>query len=333
MQLAALIKSFDDPVYRYRIRAFEPDLRRRGWEISLHCLPRKWPMRLPLYPKLRAADGVLLQRRLLGWGELFALRRSARWLVYDFDDAVLYRSSNSLKGPHSFKRGKRLGAKVRAADAVIAGNGFLADLACRYTDPKKVRLIPTCVDPMAYQPAKHQQDQHSLRIVWIGSFSTVRSLHGISEQLKAVSRAVPESRLKLICDVFPEGLPITVDRCPWSSEHEAEELASADIGISFMPDGVWSQGKCGLKVLQYMAAGLPVVANPVGVHREMVVHGKNGFLVQTPEEWAEAVRSLARDPELRRAMGNAGRKAVFEGYSPGRWADLFTNVVLGGEKI
>ncbi|MGH7221957.1 MAG: glycosyltransferase, partial [Gemmataceae bacterium] len=93
------------------------------------------------------------------------------------------------------------------------------------------------------------------------------------------------------------------------------EIARADIGISWIPDDSWSRGKCGLKVLQYLAAGLPVIANPVGVQVEMVKHGETGFLAQTPAEWIEAVRRLAQDPELRIRMGRAGRRLVETRYS------------------
>ena len=84
------------------------------------------------------------------------------------------------------------------------------------------------------------------------------------------------------------------------TETEAAELAEGDIGVAWMPDDSWSLGKCGLKVLQYMAAGLPVVANPVGIHREMIVHGETGFIASTPQQWAEAVARLAADPHIAR---------------------------------
>src|SRR5207249_4095705 len=109
------------------------------------------------------------------------------------------------------------------------------------------------------------------------------------------------------CDQFLRLRHLPVIDCPWTEAGEAAALASADIGISWLPDDPWSRGKCGLKVLQYMAAGLPVVANAVGVHAELVSHGQTGFLVETPQEWAEAVRTLAQDPRLRRRMGRAGR--------------------------
>ena len=329
MRLAALIKSSDDPVYRYRLRAFEPELRRRGWEVSLHCLPKKWQTRLPLYLRLWPASVVVLQQRLLGRGEILVLRRSATRLVYDFDDAIMYRSSNSPKGPYSRRKEARFRAILEAADVIIAGNRFLAEAAGCYTDPVKIYRIPTCVDPGHYLLASHERESPKLQLVWIGSASTLRTLGGFSRHLEAIASVISKVQLKVICDFFPSEMPIPVVQCPWSAEREASDLATADVGISWMPDGTWSRGKCGLKVLQYMAAGLPVIANPVGVHCEMIAHGRNGFLAETPEEWAEAVQHLARDPELRRAMGRVGRKTVLEGYSPGRWADTFVGVVSG----
>jgi glycosyltransferase involved in cell wall biosynthesis len=100
----------------------------------------------------------------------------------------------------------------------------------------------------------------------------------------------------------------------WSQATETRDLADADIGISWLPDDGWSAGKCGLKVLQYMAAGLPVVANSVGLQRRLVRPGENGFLADTPDAWENAVRRLAKDPELRRRMGAAGRQRVEADY-------------------
>ncbi|MGE5754108.1 MAG: glycosyltransferase, partial [Planctomycetaceae bacterium] len=104
---------------------------------------------------------------------------------------------------------------------------------------------------------------------------------------------------------------------------EAEELAAGDVGISWVPDDLWSRGKCGLKVLQYQAAGLPVLANPVGVQAEMVVPEVSGLLATTPDEWVEAVRRLATDPALRLRMGRAARASVESGYSVAAWAATF----------
>jgi glycosyltransferase involved in cell wall biosynthesis len=121
----------------------------------------------------------------------------------------------------------------------------------------------------------------------------------------------------------------------WSSQTEAEELAQGDIGITFLPDDAWSQGKCGLRVLQFMAAGLPVVANPVGMNRRMVIPNSTGLLADTPAEWAAAIEQLAADPQRRSRLGTAGRRQVEQGYSVSGWKDRFAdfvaNVVCGEE--
>jgi glycosyltransferase involved in cell wall biosynthesis len=133
--------------------------------------------------------------------------------------------------------------------------------------------------------------------------------------------------LKLVCDRFirPPDLPVL--EVPWSESTEGAAIASADIGISWIPDDPWSRGKCGLKVLQYMAAGLPVVTNPVGVHPEIVRHGETGFLVNTTDEWVDAIRLLSRDRDLRRRMGMAGRKVVEDRYSVAAGARLWLNLI------
>ena len=78
-----------------------------------------------------------------------------------------------------------------------------------------------------------------------------------------------------------------------------------------------------------MAAGLPVVTNPVGVHVEMVRPGETGFLATTEAEWVEAVRTLAADPDLRRRMGAAGRKLAEDRYSVEAGAALWLNLIDG----
>jgi glycosyltransferase involved in cell wall biosynthesis len=136
--------------------------------------------------------------------------------------------------------------------------------------------------------------------------------------------------LKIISDRFFSLQHMLVQSCPWSEATEAEELARADIGISWLPDDDWSRGKCGLKILQYMAAGLPVIANPVGVQADMVRHGESGFLASTPAEWVKAIARLARDPELRKQMGARGREQAGKYFGVGvgakKWISLLGQI-------
>jgi glycosyltransferase involved in cell wall biosynthesis len=145
--------------------------------------------------------------------------------------------------------------------------------------------------------------------------------------LAAAAHKLPGLQLRVICNCFPTLASIEVVPRQWSGATEAAEVADADIGISWLPDDPWSLGKCGLKVLQYMAAGLPVIANPVGMNREMVVHGKTGFLAATPSEWSRAVQTLANDPVLRAEMGASGREMVQRQYSVARWAPEFAGLI------
>ena len=176
-------------------------------------------------------------------------------------------------------------------------------------------MVPTCIDLTRYTPQTARPEREHLELAWIGTASTLQGLGRAHELFETLGRAIPGLKLKLICDrsIDFNHLPVVLSR--WSEATEADEIASADIGISWIPDDPWSQGKCGLKVLQYMAAGLPVIANPVGVHPQMIEHGVHGFLASTAAEWIDAVYTLQRDPALRQRMGRAARLRVEEQYS------------------
>jgi glycosyltransferase involved in cell wall biosynthesis len=321
----ALVESPEHVCCRYRIQAFRPRLEQAGHTFRAVALPASWWGRLRLYRRLRGAN-VLLQRRLLPGWEIALLRRTARRLLFDLDDAVFLRDSYARKGLHDRRRRRRFAAIVRACDAVAAGNGFLREAVLRQAPGQAVHVIPTCVEPGLYPVAGQTRTGQGVQLVWVGSSSTLRGLEAAAPLLEEVGRRVPGLSLALVCDRFLQLRLLPVRPIPWNEATEAGELAAADIGISWVPDDLWSRGKCGLKVLQYMAAGLPVVANPVGVHVEMVRHGETGFLARTPDEWVEAVGHLAGDAALRGRMGQAGRRLVEEEYSvaagAARWLAL-----------
>lgn len=311
MQLVALVESPGHVCCRYRLAAFRPWLEADGHALRLEALPRGLFARWRLFRRLRG-HSVILQRALLPRWQLALLRRHARHLVFDLDDAVFLRDSYSPKGLLHPRRQRRFAATVAACDAVVAGNDFLAAEAARHTRGH-VQVVPTCVDPTRYRPRPAPGEGTTL--VWIGSSSTLQGLERIAPRLEALGRRVPGLTLKVICDRFPTFTHLPVLPCRWREDREADDLAAADIGISWVPDDLWSRGKCGLKVLQYMAAGLPTVANPVGVHEEMVSPGETGWLATTEAEWVEAVRRLTVDPEARRRLGGAARRRVEARYS------------------
>jgi glycosyltransferase involved in cell wall biosynthesis len=332
VRVAALVESLDHVCCRYRLRAFRDEFRRAGHVLELHALPQSWWGRATLGSHLGAADIVVLQRKLLPVWQLAVLRRRVRRLIFDVDDAVFLRDSYSRRSAASASRWRRFRATVQTCDAVVCGNEWLAGQA-RHAGAVRTHVIPTCVDPTAYPLARHDGD--AVRMVWVGSSSTLQGLERARPLLDAVGASVPGVQLKVVCDRFPAFDRLPVEPHFWSEESEAAEIAVADIGIASVPDDDWSLGKCGLKVLQYMAAGLPVVANPVGVHAAMVRPGETGYLATTAAEWIEAVGRLARDADMRRRMGMAGRRVVEHEFSVSVGADGWRRLLAsmaGGER-
>jgi glycosyltransferase involved in cell wall biosynthesis len=323
VHLSALVESPHHVCCRYRLLAFQPYLEQAGYDLSLHSFPRRWWQRLRLAEALPSKNS-LIQRRLLSSLEIGRLRRKADSLFFDFDDAVWLRDSFSGRPLHSPRRERRFAQQIRQVDHVIAGNQFLADHARPFA--RQVQIIPTCVDPAYYALAQHAAD-HAAQLVWIGSVSTLRGLEQMRAWFEALGRRFPNVALRLICDQFLSFHRLEVIPRQWSERTEAADLAAADIGIAWMPDDDWSRGKCGLKVLQYMAAGLPVIANPVGVHCEMIRDGENGLLASTPAEWTDAVEYLSRHSEVRRRMGQAGRARVEKEYSVTHGAKLWLEML------
>ena len=330
MHVVAVVESEDHVCCRYRVTAFRPHLEAAGHTLSVRSLTGGWWHRLRVLRSVRDADAVILQRKLLSWAEFKLLRRSARRLIFDFDDAIWLRDSYSEKGFDSPKRRRRFVRTIAGCDVAVVGNRHLAR---SFTPPPSgTVVIPTCVDPTPYPQARHTRTGGAVRLVWLGSSSTLRGLERNRELMDALGEAVPGIRLKVICDRFPTFDKLPVDAVPWRADTEAAELADADIGIGWVPDDPWSRGKCGLKLLQYHAAGLAVIANPMGVQREIVRSHETGCAADTVEEWVTAVRELAADPVTRLHFGRAGRLQVESAYSVAVGGAAWVKLLAGLEE-
>lgn len=329
MHLIALVESPDHVCCRYRVSAFRELLAQQGHTLECRSLPRSMLGRICIGADLIHADAVILQRRLLPAWQRRLLRRSVRRLIFDYDDAVFHRDSYSPRGIHSVRRWRSFQRMLRRCDAVVAGNDWLRDRAIAAGAHCPVTAIPTCVDPGQYPRSTHKSADGNVRLVWVGSSSTLPALAHLASSLDAIGEERTDLRLRMICDQFFKLPHLPVEECAWDPVTEALAIAGCDIGVSWMPDDDWSRGKCGLKVLQYMAAGLPVIANPVGVHSDLIRHGETGFLAETESEWLEALRRLAGDADLRRSMGAAGRIVAERRYSVAAGARLWAEVLDG----
>lgn len=256
----------------------------------------------------KQADVVVILRKTFSLPFLRLLRLCSKNLIFDLDDAIFCRSD----GKASNSRQLRFERVARICEQVWAGNLYLADMAGRYNE--SVKIMPTSLDYRKYL-LEVEKNPDYFDLVWIGSRSTQKYLQKWLPVLESLSEIIPNLRLKIVADFDLSSERLKITAVPWSKKGEAEELSSAHIGIAPMSDDSWTKGKCGLKVLQYMAASLPVVSSPTGVNREIVKHGVTGYLAESPKEWWVAIEKLAHDSDLRQAMGEAGQMRVVKQYS------------------
>jgi glycosyltransferase involved in cell wall biosynthesis len=199
---------------------------------------------------------------------------------------------------------------------VIAGNQFLADYALRFNGA--VTVIPTCVDTDKFVPRRDRGAASAadrLVIGWIGSPTTATYLAGIADVLRRVAERRPFT-LRVSGVDEPFGIAgVDVVNVPWSLDAEVSLFNECDVGVYPLTDDEWSRGKCGFKAIEFMACGVPVVAAAVGVNREIIQDGVNGFLASTGDEWIDKLGRLLSDPDLRRRMGAEGRRTIEARYS------------------
>jgi glycosyltransferase involved in cell wall biosynthesis len=306
-RVLVLANNLQQASYRVRVEALIPLLAARGHALDVQIRPRNWLARRRLLRSAADYDAVLLQRKLLDPSDARLLKRSARGLIfYDVDDAVMYHNRRA-SWISRWRTSRRFRATARAIDHAVAGNEYLADIFRK--EGKPVTVVPTVVDPARYLIKSHGETS-SPRLVWIGSRSTLPYLRQFVPAIEQAAKQVPGLGLVTIADDAITDAKFPVEHIPWSADGEAAALCRGDIGIAPTPTDRWTLGKCGFKIVQYMAAGLPVIASPVGANAELVKEGESGLLPQSTEAWTEAIVGLAKDAAARARMGEAGRRAV-----------------------
>lgn len=312
MKVAFLIHSLEVNSCRYRVLQYLPYLKREGVEASIHFYKRRWSDKIKFYNSLKHYDILYIHRKLFSPLEFWYLRRKAPRIVYDFDDALMYRSSSS-KNPYSSSRRMKFIYMMKRIGYVIAGNKFLRSEVLPYNP--NVEVVPTSIDLSRYTLKKEYHREAPIIIGWLGSSSTLKYLKPLLPTFEKIYQKGQNIQLKIVCDQFLDapGLPVIKKR--WSFDEEEADLKSFDIGVMPLSTDLWSQGKCGLKILQYYSVGVPVVCTPVGVNRDIVEDRINGLWAQNGEEWEEGLLKLIREEGMRREMGLRGRKKVEKEYS------------------
>ena len=320
------------PSSRYRFYQYLPDLTERGHSYVIFpfftdgyldvLFSGRRPGPFYLAARVLARLGHCLRGKAfdLAWieGELAPFlpafwERGLHWLlprkrVYEFDDAIWLRYTGKPMLEHKF------GALLKDAAGVIVGNAFLRDYVQRFN--QRVLVAPTVIDRARYEQAEPALNGRT--IGWIGSQATSFYLKEMIPVFQELSQTHP-IRLKVVgAQIEAEGF--AVECVAWSRETEVALIETFDIGIMPLSPTPWSEGKCGLKLIQYLAAGVPVVASPVGVNRQIVAESRGGYLAEDPEAWLSALRKLLDRRDLRQEMGKNGREWVFRETCLQAWA-------------
>lgn len=318
IQIAALTGGVKTPSARFRIRQYIARFAAAGIEVREHLpyfekscglpSPFKAAARIPALFRSRLADIIWLNKELVqGYPTFERLLKKPR--VLDVDDAIW----------HSLPLGK-LGVPyiAKAMDVIVAGNSYLANYFEQYCSA--VHVIPTGIDLNRFCPGSHSQQYNMERFIigWTGMACNYKYLDTIAVPLQQFLSDNPNAELMIVSN-RPWKNPLIDPRricfIQWTPENETAVLDRMSVGIMPLADDKWSKGKCSFKMLQYMAASLPVIASPVGMNVDVFKKGLIGFPTADSDEWIDAMKLLARDPDLRVEMGRTGRAVVEQHYN------------------
>lgn len=260
-------------------------------------------------------DILYIEKELFPWvpGFVEYVLLSNRTYILNYDDAIFH---NYDLHPNPIIRclyKNKIGTLIKRSSATICGNKYLASYAVA-AGARKVLVIPTVVDISKYKLTRVHRATNCPKIVWIGSPSTIKYLQSISHVLQqvALNRAYI---LKVIGVIDFSIVGVTIECMPWTEESEIDGLLDCDIGIMPLFNTRWEQGKCGYKLIQYMACGLPVIASNLGANREIVSNNVNGYLASDDESWTVNLIALLDDFKLRERLGTRGRSLIESVYS------------------
>jgi len=331
-QIAFLMhKSFQG---RFRVKEFIPFFKKHGVNVELVRVSENILSRYRNFIRLSAFDVVIVQRKLLSPIDLFFVRYFSKKMLFDFDDSIMYRSSRH-KNHHSWSKRNKFKSMMITVDGVIAGNTYLKNEASKFISPNKIYVIPTIVDLKEYNIKNYDAVKKDFIIGWIGTSGNLHYLKSIAPALEKLKKKYPNIKLKIVCDRFFDLDNIEVIKKIWRPEDVEEDLKSFDVGVMPVEDDLWTRGKCGLKIVQYLAAGVPAVVSPVGLNRDLAIPGKTGLWADDMDEWTDKISELIDDPVKRIKMGLAGRKLVEEKYSLQAQAPRYLAILrkIAGEDI
>ena len=320
---------------RYRVTQFEPYLLQHQIQVETRTWPRIPAEQASLWESVTSADAVLFQRFLPSRKWLLKFRQRAKRLVYDFDDAIIYAESTRGRPRLLLQRWWRFRAMMRCCDAITAGNSYLAELAQREVPQGRVCVVPTTLDLERYDREPSSAETAPV-VGWIGGRWTLPYLEQLRRPLEQLSKEIAGLTIRVISDQAPKLGMMRVELIPWASATEVREVKRLRAGLAPLPDDAWTRGKCGLRLLQYLAAGIPAVASPVGTQAEIIQAG-GALPASSDAEWGRALRCVLSDEAPRANLTARGHQVVRDHFNTSSWAertrDLWCGKVERAERV
>ena len=271
--------------------------------------------RIKILFKVKSYDLIIIHKEIFPYIPAF-VERLLHFIgviyIVDYDDATFHKYDNHKNWLVRFFLGKKIDTVMKYSKVVIIGNKYLFSRA-QLSGANQIKIIPSVVDLSRYEAIKSNYNKQ-LVVGWIGSPSTGKYLLEIESIIKLMIKEFDVRFVAVGCNKETvKKLPIEV--LPWSEETEVQLIQTFDIGIMPLSNSIWEKGKCGYKLIQYMACGIPVIASPIGINSKIIKNGINGFLAEDIDKWKQALRNLLNNENLRKYMGENGRKCVEEEYS------------------
>jgi glycosyltransferase involved in cell wall biosynthesis len=304
------------PSVRFRVLPFVEAGRAQGLAVDWRRAPKAIHKRLLFLLTLPRARVMVIQQKLFAPYELALIRRRCQRLAYDVDDALWALHPAEVGQPgmaeKSAKIARRFAETCRRVDLVIAGNSYLAEHARAHQ--RNIFVLPTLIDTGKYTPAPPDAAAvPPFRVGWMGTSGNLWFLPEVLRELKPHQERLD---IRVVADKPYEGeLEELVRFERWSPTLEPDQLRGFQCGLMPLTDDEYTRGKCGFKILQYMASGVVPIASAVGFNNEIIRHGVDGFLVSRPGDWATYALRLADDPELLERMALAARQTAEERFS------------------
>ena len=330
------------PSGRFRIEQYLPYFKKQGDKFLVLNLPpyNFWKPSMSFWEKISFAIGLafnilskLLILPLLPFYDIVFIQRGAlvgiilsierlyflinKKIILDFDDAILPEETDKNNWLKKITLGQnRIDQMIKRAKCIIVGNKYLAQYARKLN--KKVIILSTPVETKIFRPRKKRKIKKQIIIGWVGTSSNLKYLETLLPVFQKIEKIFKKVEILTICDEQSKILAQHLKRYRhilWSKEEEIKNFHRIDIGIMPLVENEWTKGKCGFKLLQYMACGIPIVASPVGINKKIIRNGFNGFLAKGDEEWFKKLSFLIKNKEVREKNVKTTRKTVRQGYS------------------